>query len=116
MSDADLAEAVGVALTGQRLDPAGEVADPLAALAAAGWDQDRIAAHAAEVLAAGGVWPHPVPEELRARVGSARLLAVLQRIQLDLGRFGRASRPAPPRPLTADERRLLNEVPPHHGV
>lgn len=116
MSDAELARAVGLALTGQadgldRITP-----DVLTALADAGWDAERILAHAEAVLAGGGVWPHPVPDALRARVGSARLFAVLQRVQQDLGLFGRAAAPAPRRPLTADERRLLHDVPPHHGT
>ncbi len=110
-----LAEAIGVALTGQSgllstVDP-----DPLAALAERAWGRDRLVAHAEETLAAGGVWPHIVPDALRARVGSARLFAVLQRVQVELGLFGRTAAPAPRRPPTADERRLLSEVPPHHG-
>lgn len=116
MSDSGLAEAVGHALTGRAGLLATADPDPLTALAAAGWSRDRIVAHAEQVRAAGGVWPHPVPDELRARVGSARLIALLQRTQVELGLFGRPAAPAVPRPLTADERRLLNEVPPHHGV
>ncbi len=116
MSDSALAEAVGFALTGcsgvlTSVDP-----DPLTALAAVGWGRGEVVAHAEQVRAHGDVWPHPVSEELRARVGSARLIALLQRLQVELGLFGRAAAPAAPRPLTADERRLLNEVPPHHGV
>lgn len=115
MSDAELARAVGLALTG-RADRIERVApDVLTALHDVGWDADRILAHAEAVVAAGEVWPHPVPDELRVRVGSARLFAVLQRVQQELGMFGRVSAPAPRRPLTADERRLLGEVPPHHG-
>lgn len=114
-ADSALAEAIGVALTGcpGLLPEAGP--DPLAALAAQGWDRDRIVAHAEDVLGGGGVWPHPVPDEVRVRAGSARLFAALQRLQVGLGLFGRIAAPAPPRPPTADERRLLNEVPPHHG-
>lgn len=116
MSDAGLARAVGFALTGQadlidRIDPG-----VWEALADAGWDAERVLAHAQAVLAAGGVWPHPVPETMRAPVGAARLLAVLQRVQGDLGLFGRTAAPPPRRPLTADERRLLRDVPPHHGA
>lgn len=112
-ADSALAEAIGLALTGLAGSPAGP--DPLAALAAQGWDRGRIVAHAEEVLAAGGVWPHSVPDELRMRVGGARLFAALQRLQVALGLFGRTAAPVPPRPPTADERRLLDEVPPHHG-
>lgn len=116
MSDSALAEAVGLALTGRAGLIATTDLSPLAALAAAGWDRDRIVTHAEAVRASDGVWPHPVPDELRAQVGSARLIALLQRLQADLGLFGRRAAPATDRPLTADERRLLNEVPPHHGV
>lgn len=116
MSDADLARAVGFALTG-RADVIDGVAPGVwQALVDVGWDADRVRAHAEAVLAAGGVWPHPVPESLRAPVGAARLLAVLQQVQSDLGLFGRAAAPAQRRPLTADERRLLRDVPPHHGA
>ena len=116
MSDPALAAAVGFALTGGTALIASVDPDPLTALADAGWSTPRIVAHAEQVRAAGGVWPHPVPDELRAQVGSARLFALLQRLQVELGLFGRPAAPAAPRPLTADERRLLNEVPPHHGV
>jgi len=114
VSDDDLAEALALALTGRSCVMPGP--DPLAALAADGWDAAAIARHAEAVIDAGGVWPHPVPDELRTRVGSARLLAALQRVQQDLGLFGRSSAPAAPRKLTGDERRLLDDVPPHHGV
>ncbi|MFT3970884.1 MAG: hypothetical protein QM695_11565 [Micropruina sp.] len=116
MSDSALAEAAGLALTGRSGVIATAGPDPLGVLAEAGWGRDRIVAHAEAVIASGGVWPHPVPDELRAQVGSARLIALLQRLQADLGLFGRRAAPATDRPLTADERRLLHEVPPHHGV
>ena len=116
MSASALAQAVEFALAGcagllTSVDP-----DPLTALAAVGWGRDEVVAHAEQVRADGDVWPHPVPDGLRAQVGSARLIALLQRLQVELGLFGRAAAPAAPRPLTPDERRLLNEVPPHHGV
>ncbi|MFT4218325.1 MAG: hypothetical protein QM619_14230 [Micropruina sp.] len=115
MNDSALAEAIGLALTGRPDLVLAVEPDPLAALTEQGWGRDRIIAHAQQTLAAGGVWPHPVPDELRVRVGSARLFAALQRLQVELGLFGRTAAPAPPRRPTADERRLLDEVPPHHG-
>lgn len=119
MRDDDLAEALALALTGRAGATAGPAvgsADALAGLAADGWDAAAIVRHAEAVIDAGGVWPHQVPDELRIRVGSARLFAVLQRIQQDLGLFGRPSAPAAPKELTGDERRLLSDVPPHHGA
>ncbi len=115
MTDQALAQALGLALTGESGIVDVSAADPLAGLAASGWSPERILAHAQTARASGEVWPHPVPEELRRLVGSARLFAVLQQVQRDLGVFGRSAAPARARALTADERRLLSEVPPHHG-
>ena len=113
MSEADLVAAVFRALTGGRHDDGG--GDLHAVLADEGWDAAALRSHARAVVAGGGVWPHPVPDDLRLRVGSARLLAALQGVQRDLGLFGVATAPAAPRALTADERQLQAEVPPHHG-
>jgi hypothetical protein len=65
---------------------------------------------------AGEEWPHPLPVELLRKFGAAQWLAALtqlrRRLQLD---------PTPQRPVVsgrapdAEERRLLAEVPPHHG-
>lgn len=113
MNDAELTTALIVALTGQRVDDAG--GDLPAALAQIGWDRAAVVSHARAVLAGGGVWPHPVPDELRLSLGSARLLAGIQRAQAELGLFGESAAPPVARRLNADERRLLGEVPPHHG-
>jgi len=113
VSDADLAAAVFWALTGERTDAAG--GDVHAALMDQGWDSVAVQSHARAVIAAGGVWPHQVPDGLRLQLGSARLFAAVQRAQTDLGLFGQPAEPAAARPLNADERRLLQDVPPHHG-
>ena len=57
-----------------------------------------------------------VPAALRAQLGAAQFAAALSalRTALDLDRTPPAV-PRPDRPLTADERRLLIDVPPHHG-
>jgi hypothetical protein len=116
MSDADLlARALWVALTGAEPDgelPAGTGA--LVILAERGWDPAAILGHAVAVVAAGGVWPHPVPPDLRAAVGAARLRAVLAQVvgELGVGNGPVVARGA--RPLNADERRLMADRPPHH--
>ncbi len=115
MIDEALAAAVGMALTGEPDAVAGSGNEVLAGLAEAGWTRERILLHARAARTAGAVWPHPVPDDVRRTVGSARLFAVLQQVQSALGVFGQPAAPVPPRTLTADERRLLNEVPPHHG-
>jgi len=113
VSEADLAAAVFCALTGQPSDSGG--GDVHALLVEAGWDRAAITSHARAMLADGRVWPHPVPDALRLRVGSARLLAAVQREQQRLELFGEHAVPATRRALNADERRLLQDVPPHHG-
>lgn len=113
MSDSELVTAVLWALTGERADAAG--GDVHAALMDQGWDRVAVQSHARAVIAAGDVWPHQVPDDLRLRLGSARLLAAVHRAQADLGLFGEQAEPAAARPLNADERRLLQDVPPHHG-
>jgi hypothetical protein len=57
---------------------------------------------------------HPVPLELRAGIGAAQLAAVLTELRRRLAASG-------PKPVLAErapdaaERRLLADVPPHHG-
>ncbi|CAA9305570.1 MAG: hypothetical protein AVDCRST_MAG48-1677 [uncultured Friedmanniella sp.] len=58
---------------------------------------------------------HPLPGDLAQGLGPAQLGAAVAELRR------RLSGPAPavvaePRPLSADERRLLQDVPPHHGV
>lgn len=93
-------------------DPAGVVT----ALAEAGWSAQRISEHARDVLGAERPWPHPIPVELRQGCGPAQLQAALRSVRalLDLDTVEKRP-PAPRRPLNADERRLLADVPPHWG-
>jgi len=84
-------------------------------LAAAGWPPPSIAEHARARLAAGEPWPHPIPDALRAGLGAAQLQAALGRVRDDLGLAAlEHRRPSRRSVLTADERRLLADVPPHH--
>jgi hypothetical protein len=112
--------AVGYALIGVELavDEPGQP-DPervVAALAAAGWSAERIGDHARTELAAEQVWPHPVPAGLREGCGAAQLAAALGRTRAVLGLTTLETRPPSTRTtFTADELRLLREVPPHHG-
>lgn len=64
----------------------------------------------------GGPWPYPLPDDLRQGLGAAQLLAALTELRGILGVDRLASRPViADRALNADERRLLGDVPPHHG-
>ena len=61
--------------------------------------------------------PHPLPDDLAAGIGAAQLWAAVAELRERLGpRAGAARAVARARPLTADEQRLLREVPPHHGA
>jgi hypothetical protein len=66
---------------------------------------------------AGGVWPHPVPQALRSGVGPAQFQALLhQAVAAVVAADRPATRPVTSaRPPSADEQRLLRDVPPHHG-
>lgn len=59
--------------------------------------------------------PHPLPPELAAGLGAAQLGAAVVELRRRLGVGSAPTAVAAPRALTADERRLLQDVPPHHG-
>ncbi len=108
------------ALVGERLDLT-EPGHPDASrlileLAEAGWTRDAISDHARTEADAGRPWPHSVPAALRAGCGAAQLAAALARARELLVLVTLETRPPSARvTLDADERRLVRDVPPHHG-
>lgn len=84
------------------------------ALTAAGWDRQRLADLVRERQTAEVPWPFPVAAEQRPGIGAAQFVSVLRQVtdHLDVHSWQHTG-PAPDRPLTADERRLLADVPPH---
>lgn len=58
---------------------------------------------------------HPLPPDLAAGLGAAQLWTLVADLRSRLV-AAPASTVARSRPLSADERRLLQDVPPHHGV
>ncbi|MDR1266254.1 MAG: hypothetical protein LBK42_12025 [Propionibacteriaceae bacterium] len=106
---------LALALTGAvtALPKVGSPGAVLAALAELGWDRAAIAGHARAVTAAGRPWPHPAPEA-SARFGPARWQAALDESRRLLGLETVVRPPSRRSTLTADERRLLAERPPHH--
>ncbi|MFT3876899.1 MAG: hypothetical protein QM708_10835 [Propioniciclava sp.] len=111
--------AIAWALTGESMDLGDQDAPDPEALAAGladhGWDEARLAEHAREA-SASGVWPHPIPDAVRAGLGAAQLHAAIRSAREHLGLAVLSVR-APSRrtSLNADERRLLADVPPHYG-
>ena len=104
-------QALAYAVTGVRLEDLGRQSRPdLDVLVALlhprlGVDLDRAAL----------TRTHPLPTDLAEGLGAAQLAAAVAELRRRLT----ATTPAVvagDRPLTADERRLLEDVPPHHGV
>ena len=111
-----LVAALTQALTGDPISAGGpDVQQLTATLADAGWTPDRVRAHALATLADGDVWPHPVDRADLDELGPARFFSALTELRKLLGVWTLETRPPSRRTtLTADERRLLAEVPPHH--
>ena len=111
--------AIGFALTGIDLDLAPQATPDLDALvtqlAERGWDADRMIRHAHQA-AASELWPHPIPDALRAGLGAAQLHAAIRLARVCYGLEVLAVLPPSRRTsLDANERRLLADVPPHFG-
>ncbi|WP_040158500.1 hypothetical protein [Nigerium massiliense] len=107
------------ALTGESLDlgvqESPNIAELVGALASRGWDAAAVRRHALDTQAAGLPWPHPVSPAARQGMGFAQWFAALARARTALGvDVLDVHAPSHRTTLTADERRLLAEVPPHH--
>ena len=104
-------QALAYALTGHRFPELGEQDAPdLDALAAflrprLGVDVDPAALRCS----------HPLPADLGSGLGAAQLWAAVAELRRLLGSVPPQAEVTRSRPLTADERRLLQDVPPHHG-
>ena len=123
-------QALAFALTGRRRPELGEQPSPavaeLARLLQSSDGSGELADHVDATRRSGEPWPHPVPTDLMSGLGYAQFSAALTQLQSELG-LDRAPTPrvGPGRPspghegagqlLSAAERRLLDEVPPHHG-
>jgi hypothetical protein len=123
-------QALSYALTGERRDETADQTSPdlelLAHQLAAEPGSEALSAHATERLDQGEPWPHPVPPDLMAGLGYAQFAAALSELVRSLGlrpstvpavrnptsERAESETAAPP---SADLRRLLDEVPPHHG-
>lgn len=100
-------QALAYAVTGRRLDGLGRQARP---------DPVALAQILRDRGLATGSSSWPVPPELMRGLGPAQFLAALAQLRSTLAPARAAAPVLADRPLTADERRLLTDVPPHHGV
>lgn len=83
-------------------------------LAGIGWNIDRVRAFAASRQDEHLPWPLPVEGELLPK-GRAAFAAALNEARTELDLVGTVEPPAPTRPLTIEEKRLVDERPPHWG-
>lgn len=101
-------QALAYALTGRRLG-------------ALGWQPRPDPSGLAEVIRAeiGPIGPasqaHPVPADLRRGIGAAQFVAALSQLRALLGQHASPAPVVSDRVPNAEERRLLRDVPPHHG-
>ena len=114
-------QALTYAVTGESPDMLGEQASPdvvaLARQLLSMSSTDALAVHRRATLQTGGSWPHPVPSELMAGLGYAQFGAALTQLirELGLDEPGVVATQTSMVSVTPDVRRLLDEVPPHHG-
>ena len=112
MGDEALARALGLAVTGQEL----KLRSPRALageLAGLGYGPDALRALRAERQERREPWPFPVPVEERRALGFARFDAALAEARSVLGLTGLTPSAPARRPLNTDERRLVQDRPPH---
>ncbi|GAA3711196.1 hypothetical protein GCM10022204_32400 [Microlunatus aurantiacus] len=108
--------ALAYALLGPPVRPLTEPGTPrVAALIVELGGVETVRARVSEARAAGP-WPFPVPDDLRRGLGPAQLAAAWRATLVELGPLTTNARPVvTDRALTADDRRLLADRPPHHG-
>jgi len=120
-TDADLASAIALALTGVRLEPPAGAPSRLSVaslpddLAAAGYDATRLAELRQAAQEEQRPWPFAVPLDELRELGFARFDAALAEARRGLGLDGLKRRLQVRRPLDRDEQRLSADRPPHWG-
>jgi hypothetical protein len=107
-------QALAYAILGRRVPELSHQDQPdVAALADELSADDQLGA-SIKALRAKGTWPLPVPSDLMVGLGWAQFMAALAELVQKLGSDAQQTYLAVDRPATAGERRLLDEVPPHH--
>lgn len=100
-------QALAYAQTGRRLEDLGRQPTP---------DPAALAGLLRHRDLAGGSAVHAVPADLMRGLGPAQFLAALAQLRSALAPAPATAPVLANRPLTPEERRLLIDVPPHHGV
>jgi len=106
------------ALTGEELpirDTDGSTRDFLAALDEAGWPADRVVRLANDAWEKQIGWPYPLPPHSLDVVGAAQWYAALTDVRAALGLDAIQQAPSRRTVLNEAERRLMVDLPPHHG-
>jgi len=106
------------ALTGETppTDPADTTPDVIrACLDDLGWSLDQLRTHAENCRMSDIPWPHPLPAGAKLP-SPAQWYAALTRVIADLGLDSVRLPPSRRTTLTNEERRLMADVPPHHGT
>lgn len=112
--------AIAYALVGEHL-PLGDRPAPVPAvlvgeLESLGWSSAAIGRRAREAAAHQRPWPFPVPDAVASGLGAAQLYAAVGQVRAALGlEVLEVLPPSTRTTLSADERRLLADRPPHYG-
>jgi len=116
-ASAQLTGLVARALTGEsvELGAARSVRELGAALQDAGWGSDRLVELRDSRRAAGLAWPFALTTVERGGVGAAQLQSAIQIVLDELGVVPRSRVRDRDAPLSARDRALLADRPPHHG-
>ncbi|MDI9629125.1 MAG: hypothetical protein QM286_11385 [Acidobacteriota bacterium] len=116
-ASAQLAGLVAQALTGEsvELGAVRSVRELGAALQDAGWGSDRLVELRDVRQAAGLAWPFALTTVERGEVGAAQLQSAIQIVLDELGVVPRSRVRDRDAPLSARDRALLADRPPHHG-
>ena len=115
-------QALAYAVTGRAWPELGQQSGPdlveLASRLRAVEGEEGLRQHVRMTLQGEEPWPHSVPAELRAGLGYAQFAAALNQLRSELRLDGPTVVANPGErtgPVSAAERRLLDDVPPHHG-
>jgi hypothetical protein len=107
-------QALAYAILGRRLPELSRQDQPDVAALADELSADHQLGASVKRLQVQGTWPLPVPSDLMVGLSWAQFTAALVELQQKLGFGAHRNHLAVDRPANADERRLLDEVPPHH--